>query len=117
MTLDQYTKKYIACENDAERKTLLAQYSIVLDTMTSEEHTVIVNNIANQVQLLTEKVMPKTPQETVVSIKDYCDARKISRQYVYQEIKKGKFKTIELPIYVEYMGKKIEVGNQKFLAF
>lgn len=51
----------------------------------------------------------------LITIKDYCDKRNVTRQYVYQEIKKGKFKAIELPVFVRYEGEEKAIGTQKFL--
>jgi hypothetical protein len=77
----------------------------------------ILTDMHNDINELIVCIKNTHYQDSVVTVKDYCDARKVSRQYVYQEIKKGKFKTIELPIFTEYQGKRIEVGHQKFLSF
>ena len=52
---------------------------------------------------------------TLTTIKDYCTHRGVSRQFVYEYIKKGKFELLELPIFVNFDGSQIEVGKQKFL--
>lgn len=115
--LEQYIQDYKKCTDDNSRKELLAHYNTLLDTLSSEERTKMLLEIAENVAKLSEKILPQMPKDTVISVKDYCEKRKVSRQYVYQEIKKGKFKTIDLPVFVEYLGKKIKVGEQKFLAF
>jgi hypothetical protein len=51
----------------------------------------------------------------LVTIKDYCSQRTVSRQFVYEYIRKGKFEVVELPLFVRFEGKEIEVGKQKFL--
>jgi hypothetical protein len=51
----------------------------------------------------------------LVTIKDYCSQKDVSRQFVYEYIKKGKFEVVELPIFVRFEGIEIEVGKQKFL--
>lgn len=52
---------------------------------------------------------------TLTTVKDYCTHRGVSRQFVYEYIKKGKFEMLELPVFVELEGIKIGVGKQKFL--
>jgi hypothetical protein len=52
---------------------------------------------------------------TLTTVKDYCIDRGVSRQFVYEYIRKGKFEKIELPIFVEFEGHKVAVGKQKFL--
>ncbi len=52
---------------------------------------------------------------TLTTVKDYCTLRGVSRQFVYEYIRKGKFQMLELPTYVEFGGEKVEVGKQKFL--
>ena len=89
-----------------------------MDTQTKEDRATFLMEMSNKVHAIKSRLIEiKELKNSVVTVKDYCDARKVSRQYVYQEIKKGKFKTIELPIFTEYQGKKIQVGHQKFLSF
>lgn len=52
---------------------------------------------------------------TLTTIKNYCSQRGVSKQFVYEYIKKGKFQMLELPYFVELDGEKFEVGTQKFL--
>jgi hypothetical protein len=51
----------------------------------------------------------------LVTIKDYCAQKDVSRQFVYEYIRKGKFEVLELPIFVNFEGHVLEVGTQKFL--
>jgi hypothetical protein len=51
----------------------------------------------------------------LVTIKDYCAQKEVSRQFVYEYIRKGKFEVLELPIFVNFEGHVLEVGTQKFL--
>jgi hypothetical protein len=52
---------------------------------------------------------------TLTTVKDYCMERGVSRQFVYEYIRKGKFEKIELPVFVEFEGIKRAVGKQQFL--
>ena len=52
---------------------------------------------------------------TLTTVKDYCTQRGVSRQFVYEYIKKGKFELLDLPIFVELEGIQIAVGKKKFL--
>ena len=52
---------------------------------------------------------------TLTTVKDYCTQRGVSRQFVYEYIKKGKFELLTLPIFTEFNGKRVSVGNQKFI--
>ncbi len=51
----------------------------------------------------------------LTTVADYCQKRGVSRQFVYAYIKSGKFKRVELPVFVEYKGQKIECGVQPFI--
>jgi hypothetical protein len=51
----------------------------------------------------------------ITTIPDYCKQRNVTRQFVYEYIKKGKFKHYEMPVFVESNGDKIMLGNQKVL--
>ena len=51
----------------------------------------------------------------LITVKDYCAQKDVSRQFVYEYIKKGKFEVVELPIFVRFQGHELEVGKQKFL--
>ncbi len=51
----------------------------------------------------------------LMTIKAYCEERKVSRQYVHEYITKGRLKAVELPVFAEYGGQRIEVGRQKFV--
>ncbi len=52
---------------------------------------------------------------TLTTVKDYCLERGVSRQFVHEYVRKGKFTIIELPYFVELNGKKHNIGKQKFL--
>jgi hypothetical protein len=47
----------------------------------------------------------------LISIADYCQQRGVTRQFVYQYIKKGTFKRVDLPLFVEMGGEKKQVGT------
>lgn len=51
----------------------------------------------------------------ITTIPDYCKKRHVTRQFVYEYIKKGKFKHFAMPTFVEINGDKIEIGMQKIL--
>jgi hypothetical protein len=51
----------------------------------------------------------------ITTIPEYCKQRNVTRQFVYEYIKKGKFKHYEMPVFVESNGDKIMLGNQKVL--
>jgi hypothetical protein len=51
----------------------------------------------------------------LITIADYCKKRNVSRQFVYEYIKLGKFKAHELAVYAEYEGTRIHVGIKKFI--
>ena len=51
----------------------------------------------------------------LITVKDYCAQKDVSRQFVYEYIKKGKFEVVELPVFVRFQGHELEVGKQKFL--
>lgn len=51
----------------------------------------------------------------LVTIKNYCAQKEVSRQFVYEYIKKGRFEVVELPTFVRFNGVEIECGKQKFL--
>ena len=52
---------------------------------------------------------------TLITVKDYCETRGVSRQFVYDYIRKGKFKTVELPLFIRYNGVEQYVEAQKFI--
>ncbi len=52
---------------------------------------------------------------TLTTVKDYCAQQNVSRQFVNDYVKKGKFQFLELSTFVELDGEKIEIGKQKFL--
>lgn len=52
---------------------------------------------------------------TLTTIKEYCTLRGVSRQFVYEYIRKKKFTLLELPVFIEWEGTKKEIGKQKFL--
>lgn len=52
----------------------------------------------------------------LTTIADYCQKRGVTRQFVYEYIKKGKFEVLELPVFAEYGGERIGVGVQKFIV-
>jgi hypothetical protein len=115
MNLDNYIEKMSKCSNEEEKTSAINTF---LNAQTKEERTAFLMEMSNKVDAIKSRLIEmKELKDTVITVKDYCDARKVSRQYVYQEIKKGKFKTIELPVFTEYQGKRIEVGHQKFLSF
>lgn len=49
------------------------------------------------------------------TVTEYCKEKNVSKQFVYEYIRKGKFELIELPLFVELNGEKIQVGSKKFL--
>jgi hypothetical protein len=51
----------------------------------------------------------------ITTIPDYCKKRNVTRQFVYEYIKKGKFKHFEMPTFIEINGDKIQIGMQKVL--
>lgn len=51
-----------------------------------------------------------------LTVAEYAKKRSVSRQFIYEYIKKGKFELVELPIFVEYKGKKYRQGTKKFLV-
>ena len=51
----------------------------------------------------------------ITTVSKYCKKRQVSRQFVYEYIRKGKFELEGLPIFVEINGQKINIGNQKLL--
>jgi hypothetical protein len=51
----------------------------------------------------------------ITTIADYCQLRGVTKQFVYEYVRKEKFQLIELPVFAEIDGKKIEGGKQKFL--
>lgn len=115
MNLNEYLEKIALVTDENERDELLETY--VAANKSAEKQATMLDEISIMVQNITARIIASKLENTVISIKDYCDKRKVSRQYVYQEIKKGKFKTVDLPVFTEYQGKKIEVGQQRFLSF
>jgi hypothetical protein len=51
----------------------------------------------------------------ITTIPEYCKQRNVTRQFVYEYIKKGKFKHYDMPVFIESNGDKIMLGNQKVL--
>lgn len=51
----------------------------------------------------------------ITTVAAYCKERGVSRQFVYEYIKKGKFKLYETPKYIKVRDKYIEVGKEKVL--
>ena len=51
----------------------------------------------------------------LITIQDYCQQRNVSKQFVYEYIKKGKLTVLELPTFVEMDGEKVHLGMQKVL--
>jgi hypothetical protein len=51
----------------------------------------------------------------ITTIPDYCKKRNVTRQFVYEYIRKGKFKHFEMPTFIEINGDKIQIGMQKVL--
>jgi hypothetical protein len=51
----------------------------------------------------------------ITTIPTYCKERGVTRQFVYEYIKRGKFKHFEMPVFIELNGDKIELGMQKVL--
>lgn len=50
----------------------------------------------------------------ILTLKEYAKKNNYTRQYVYQI--KDRLGVIDLPIFVEYEGKKIQIGTQKFVT-
>jgi hypothetical protein len=51
----------------------------------------------------------------LITIPDYCQQRNVSKQFVYEYIRKGKFTVLELPTFVELHGERVTLGMQKML--
>ena len=51
----------------------------------------------------------------ITTVANYCKTRGVSRQFVYQYIKKGKFKLIEVPKFIKINEEMIEMGTEKVL--
>lgn len=51
----------------------------------------------------------------LITIADYCAQRNVSKQFVYEYIKKGKLTVLELPTFIEFKGEKVHLGMQKML--
>ena len=51
----------------------------------------------------------------ITTVNDYCQQRGVTKQFVYDYVRKKKFEMIELPVFAEVDGTKIEGGTQKFL--
>jgi hypothetical protein len=51
----------------------------------------------------------------VTTIADYCQNRGVTKQFVYEYVRKEKFELIDLPVFTEIDGQKIKGGTQKFL--
>jgi hypothetical protein len=118
MTLTAFNTAYQAATSDEERESLENNYTNQILQASGQDQTAMIHEIEDFVDIIKNRILQaKDFENQIVTIKAYCDARKVSRQYVYQEIKSGKFKTVVLPIYADHNGKKIEVGSQKFLSF
>jgi hypothetical protein len=52
----------------------------------------------------------------VTTINDYCQQRGVTKQFVYEYVRKQKFQLIELPVFTEINGQRISGGMQKFLS-
>jgi hypothetical protein len=52
----------------------------------------------------------------LTTIADYCQQRGVTKQFVYEYVRKQKFELIELPVFAEINGQKISGGTQKFLS-
>jgi hypothetical protein len=114
MNLTEYLQASEICTTIEDEDALLLAY--LEDNSSIEKRNAMLAEISGIVQGITTKIVEDKLLDTVISVKDYCAAQKVSRQYVNQEIKNGKFKTIELPIFTEYKGRKVAVGTQKFLS-
>lgn len=118
-----YTKKgknMIVSDFIEKYEAVMADEDAFLQKMANTDNAgrdVILTDIHADIKELIVQIKNIHFQDSVVTVKDYCKARQVSRQYVYQEIKSGKFKTVELPIFTEYKGKRVAVGTQKFLSF
>lgn len=51
----------------------------------------------------------------ITTVKEYCALRGVTRQFVYQYVREGKFELREMPAFVEIEGKKIKIGMEKVL--
>ena len=51
----------------------------------------------------------------ITTIAAYCQQRGVTKQFVYEYVRKQKFEMIELPVFAEINGTKISGGTQKFL--
>jgi hypothetical protein len=51
----------------------------------------------------------------ITTIADYCQQRGVTKQFVYEYVRKQKFEFIELPVFTEVGGQRISGGTQKFL--
>ena len=51
----------------------------------------------------------------LTTIENYCQQRGLSPQFVLEYIRKGKIEVIELPVFVEYEGRRIKVETRKFI--
>jgi hypothetical protein len=51
----------------------------------------------------------------LMTISDYCAQRNVSKQFVYEYIRKGKLTVLELPTFVELNGERVTLGMQKML--
>ena len=59
-----------------------------------------------------EQIKEATHAPIIETVKDYATRNGISRQRAY---KKLQGKTIELPVFVEYDGHRIDIGKQLFV--
>jgi hypothetical protein len=57
----------------------------------------------------------KNLKRMITTIADYCQQRGVTKQFVYEYVRKEKFQFIELPVFTEVSGKRISGGTQKFL--
>jgi hypothetical protein len=51
----------------------------------------------------------------ITIISDYCQQRGVTKQFVYNYVRKEKFQLVELPVFTEVSGERINGGTQKFL--
>lgn len=51
----------------------------------------------------------------LITIADYCAQRNVSKQFVYEYIRKGKLTVLDLPTFIEFKGEKVHLGMQKML--
>ena len=52
----------------------------------------------------------------IATVADYCQQRGVTKQFVYDYVRKEKFQLIDLPVFTEVDGKRVSGGTQKFLS-